>query len=380
MWCVWNSTTCSSSARRKRVAEQQVAREVERLRRVHLQERVERSPLGAGRVEIDERQPGVPLVEHDLLGDLAVSDEHRAQRLVPFDDVRTAARARTVERARTRSRARRCRSRLPIEMVEEEQLLLVGRERIARRSVPASTFAAGRSDASRRRVASRSAKALSTGCSKRARTESSSRSSRDLRHDARREQRMAAEVEEVVARGRRSPDAEHIAPDRATRCSVSVAGTRRPRASLRALEDGRRQRRASSFPFGVSGSRDEPDERRRNHEGGQLRAGAARGIAVGVELRVRAPARDTGDEPAVTRRVLAHHDRDSTRPGVLRRARPRSRRARSGSRGSSPGRRCVRGIDLAVATAPGAVAGPVEPAVAEWVLQEALSVSSGRFR
>ena len=99
--------------------------------------------------------------------------------------------------------------------------------------------------------------------------------------------------------------------------------------------------RRSSLPFGVDRQR---VERRRRRRGPCTRAGAP---ATHAETRRRRAAcageLDVGDQALVGAARPRGRRRRPAHARVLARARPRSRPARCGSRGSSPGRRCGRG-------------------------------------
>ena len=145
------------------------------------------------------------------------------------------------------------------------------------------------------------------------------------------QQRVAAEVEEVVRRRR---PARRPAPRAQTSASSSSTGVSRrdgtpAAAAPRAPGAGRAWR--STLPLGVSGSASAPRT---------PTAPCSRAAAAAQEARaarpggVRRPVRhDVRDEPAAARRPRAPHGR-LAHAGMARRAPPRSRRARCGSRGS----------------------------------------------
>ena len=169
----------------------------------------------------------------------------------------------------------------------------------------------------------------------------------DTRHDLRRQERVTAELEEVV----RSADLlalEHIAPDR--RQELLSA---RPRRHVGARGNGvrRRQRLAIDLAVRRQRQRVERDERRRHHVLGQLR----RERDAQLRHRRHRAAGEVGDQALLSGHVFARHHHARADSATQRAAPPRSRRARSGIRGSSPGGRFVRGTPAPrrCASAPG---------------------------
>ena len=154
-----------------------------------------------------------------------------------------------------------------------------------------------------------------------------------------RQQRVPAEREEVVVHADRVAGP---APRRRAAHSSSSRGGAGPAGRRRRPELRGGQRRRSSLPFGVSGSASSDDARAAGTmcSGSRSRANAMRSASSAVDGRCRpAPRRRPGARrPGVS--SAADHDGGLSHVGVARSSgRPRSRRARRGSRGSSPGRR-----------------------------------------
>ena len=170
--------------------------------------------------------------------------------------------------------------------------------------------------------------------------------------------RCGVELDEQRASGRR--DRRSCRARRPARRSSTVApdrGHRPLRAVVRGATYSRLDRRSPAgagsaraihLAVGRQRQRLEHHERRRHHVLGQPRLQERAQLAPDVGGSARRRGHDVGDQPLVARHRppratttrLAHRR-------VLRRAPPRSRRARCGSRGSSPGGRCGRGTRCA---------------------------------
>ena len=237
------------------------------------------------------------------------------------------ARARARPR-RARPESRRARGTLydalaRVELVEEPEPLLRERERSGRpRGARTIGGAVGAAPGASAALDARPRAPPRVGASKSARSGSSTPSSARIRAiDLRRQQRVPAELEEVVVhadpRGRRlqhlGQDAGERLLDRAARRHVRRAPRARPprapgapRAIDLAVRRQRQRRRASRTPPAPC-----------------TRAAAPRGRAQ--LRRRRAPPAPSGDdvghEPPVARRVLAHHHRASRTPGCCRQRR-----------------------------------------------------------
>ena len=180
--------------------------------------------------------------------------------------VRLAASAADVERGRAAAApAACCRRRCPAR-AGRGTTAAAGRTTAAEvrsQAARAQRWAARSSPARGGAPRPRPASAATVGASKRARSGSSTPSAaRAAGDDLRRQQRVAAELEEVVVDAD-APHAQHLAPDAGQHLSASACGA----ARRRACRCDRRRRAAararSTLPFGVSGSAVERHERRR---------------------------------------------------------------------------------------------------------------------
>ena len=98
----------------------------------------------------------------------------------------------------------------------------------------------------------------------------------------------------------------------------------------------------SSFPLTVSGSASSTTTAAGTMYSGSRAATCSRSAAASSATRPAGRGDDVADQPLAAGLVLARDHRRLRHPRVARPARPRSRRARSGSRGSSPARRPAR--------------------------------------
>ena len=305
----------STAARRK-----SVARSIRSLPRSKADART-RAAGGRGSppspCDVDDGDLDLPLVEHDLFAGV-VADPRR-----PSGAPRVARRA-----ARRHARARR--RRAGPRPGRQGSRCRSHRPRSGRRG-RAAAAAGRRADTSPPRRRSRRAAAAGAAVSRRAacvdlcceRGEHrilEERTDRELDlefvahlgDDSRREQRVAAEVEEVVA-GADRVEAEHLLPDRR---EPRLGPGRRDDASVGGplLGAGAAARRGRACRSAVSGRR-----RRRRTPTGTMYAGSracawARSSAAAGARRVRD---DVGDEPAVAGTVLADRGDGRGDVGVL---------------------------------------------------------------
>ena len=174
-----------------------------------------------------------------------------------------------------------------------------------------------------------------------------------------REQRVAAEVEEVVV----NPDPvdrQHLAPDRRQHFLHRTSrAPRMERSRSGRSPSGAGSARRSSFRFGVVGKDVELHERRRDHV--RRQPGPAQPSQLLDLDRTSVGQHHVCDEPLVAGGALVHGSRRAADVRDARRGPPRSPPARSGTRGASPGDRRGRGTRVCRLRATDQVAGAVQP-------------------
>ena len=181
----------------------------------------------------------------------------------------------------------------------------------------------------------------------------------DAADQPRRQQRVAAELEEVVV------DADPLQPQHLGEQAAQDLLLRRARGTRRSLAASRpapAAPRRSSLPFGVSGSAIQHHERRRHHVVGQAAAPDAR-AAPTASAALTGRRHHIGHQPLVAGRILARDHRRLRHLGMPQPAPPRSRPARCGTRASSPAASArPRNSSTPSRTPARQVPGPVHPA------------------
>nr|WP_179274362.1 MULTISPECIES: hypothetical protein [unclassified Rhodococcus (in: high G+C Gram-positive bacteria)] len=272
----------------QRDSERRVDRDVEALGHQLVQSATELVPFDADRGDRG-RCPG--RVEHDLLGRSVHFRVHRAQRLVPFHDVRECGRQGThVEWTAQMDRERQVVHRSGrIEPVEEPHALLCGREWDALGAFPGFEDR-GVGSAAGSRLGPGSQCADGGGLEQLAHSQAYSECAADSCHQLCGDQRVAAELEEVLVQtdlGR----AEQVLVDSG---DDVFCATLRCSVLLGAGEHRLRQRFSIELSAGVERQRIEHDHCCGNHVGRQRMPGEFDGLG-GVDGLPR-PGDDVGDE------------------------------------------------------------------------------------
>ncbi len=370
MWCMFRRSRCIALGEaQQRSPEQRPARQVERPRRLlracrrglllpPAGRQARRSTTGSGSGSGPDGSGGRPAAARRRRG------ERGAQRLVAADDLvearapgrSTSSRPRDPER-----RPGRCRPTAPAAAGRGTRAA-PGRTRAAPALRPGAGAGAMRRSlgcAVLARAASiLSASAATVGASNRARSGSSTpRASRMRETSLGGQQRVPAQVEEVVVR--RRPRRPSSSAQTAASCSsVAVRGATRRLRVGGGLGRVRARARRSTLPFGVSGSA----SRRTNADGHHVVAAACARRASRSARPPDPSAVHVGHQPLVAVRRRGRGPRPRARRGGAA-GPPRSRRARCGSRGSSPVVDAAQELELArpAASAPGRPCGRGAP-------------------
>ncbi len=270
MWCMVSATTWSSSARRSSRPRSSGPRARSNARAAS--SRTGRGPAPRARLrqprQVHQRQrEGLRRLDHLDRRSLGTASGPRRRCAAPRAGARSlpgARQHRDVQRPLDPQRPGHVVERAArLELIEEPEPLL--REGQRQRALGANGTRGGaggprRSGAWPRPAAAKSA---SVGASKRSRSGSSiPNASRSARHHPRRQQRVAAQVEEVVAHPTRS------SPSTSAQMPASDLLDRRPRRHVLlrgARPSGAGSALRSTLPFGVSGSAGERHEGGRHH-------------------------------------------------------------------------------------------------------------------